>query len=122
MDFTLTPAARKFISRMLRFSPTPEGGFRLLVKPGGCSGVATEFSVEEAPLEGDRTFVKDGVRLFLPAESRLFLQGATVDFADTALESGFVVASPAAPAGSCSTDSHAHHAEPVQLVQLGPMG
>ncbi|MGZ9409354.1 MAG: iron-sulfur cluster assembly accessory protein, partial [Methylocystis sp.] len=37
MKFTLTPAAQKFIRRMIQFSANPGGGFRLMVSPGGCS-------------------------------------------------------------------------------------
>jgi Fe-S cluster assembly iron-binding protein IscA len=70
-------------------------------------------------MEGDKVVVKDGLRMFLPAESRLFLQGATVDFADTAMSTGFVIQSPMAPSGPCSTD---HKPEPVQLVSLGKLG
>jgi Fe-S cluster assembly iron-binding protein IscA len=44
-NFTLTPAALKFMRRMVRFSETPAGGFRLTVTPGGCSGSIAEFTV-----------------------------------------------------------------------------
>ena len=50
---TVTPAAEKFMRRMVRFSATPAGGFRLTVAPGGCSGYSSEFSVEAAPHSGD---------------------------------------------------------------------
>jgi len=118
MEFTLTPSASKFIGRMLRMGAPADGGFRLVLQPGGCSGISSEFSIEPAPLEGDKLVVKDGLRLFLPAESRLFLQGATVDFSDTVMSTGFVIESPMQPAGTCSD----HHPEPVQLVTLGKLG
>ena len=38
--------------------------------------------------------VRDGVRLFLPAESRILLDGVTIDFADTATQSGLVFKDP----------------------------
>lgn len=35
-----------------------------------------------------------GVRLFLPAESRILLEGVTIDFADTATQTGLVFHDP----------------------------
>jgi iron-sulfur cluster assembly protein len=99
----VTPAAEKFMRRMVRFSASPEGGFRLTVTPGGCSGYASEFSVESAPRGGDAELAVNGVRVFLPAESRLLLDGVTVDFADTPLQSGLTFVNPNAEACGCST-------------------
>jgi iron-sulfur cluster assembly accessory protein len=115
MDIAFTPAAERFIRRMIRFSQDPHGGFRLVVKPGGCSGLAAEFSVESGPFSGDGVVETSGLRVFLPAESRILLTGVTVDFADTLAQSGFVFHDPKQAAGSCSS----HQAAPVQLVKLG---
>lgn len=115
MNLTLTATAHKFIARMLRFSPTAQGGFRLVVKPGGCSGLASEFSIEGQPEPGDQVLEHDGLRLFLPVESRLFLEGATIDFSDTPTESGFVIHQPNHAASCCSTPA-------PELVTLGNFG
>jgi Fe-S cluster assembly iron-binding protein IscA len=37
---------------------------------------------------------RDGVRLFLPAESRILLDGVTIDFADTPSQTGLVFKDP----------------------------
>jgi iron-sulfur cluster assembly protein len=94
MNLTITPAAEKFIRRMLRFDGGPDSGLRLAVKPGGCSGLAAEFDVASAPASGEQVFETRGVKLFLAAESRLLLDGVTIDFADTPLQSGFVFNDP----------------------------
>jgi iron-sulfur cluster assembly protein len=99
----VTPAAEKFMRRMVRFSTNPEGGFRLTVAPGGCSGYSSEFTVEPAPRGGDAELAVNGVRVFLPAESRLLLDGVTVDFAETPLQSGLTFVNPNAEACGCST-------------------
>ena len=83
MEVTVTPSAEKFIRRLLRFDGGPGSGFRLRVTAGGCSGLAAEFSVEASPLKGDAVVEVNGMKLFLPAESRLLLDGVTIDFADT---------------------------------------
>lgn len=100
---TVTPAAEKFMRRMVRFSATPAGGFRLTVAPGGCSGYTSDFTVEAAPQGGDSELAVNGLRVFLPAESRLLLDGVTVDFADTPLQSGLTFVNPNAEACACST-------------------
>ena len=69
-NVTVTPAAAKFIRRMVRFSEHPAGGFRLSVTPGGCSGYSSEFSVQAAPLAGDAELVVGDVRVFLPPGAR----------------------------------------------------
>ena len=100
---TVTPAAEKFMRRMVRFSDHPSGGFRLSVAPGGCSGYTSEFSVESEPKRGDAELAVNGLRVFLPVESRLLLDGVTVDFADTPVQSGLTFMNPNAAAHSCSS-------------------
>jgi len=107
MELSLTPAAEKFVRRMVRFSSAGEsGGFRLTVSAGGCSGLASEFTVESVPLPGDAVVEVNGVKLFLPAESRLLLEGATIDFTDTPTGGGlnFVTATPST-CGTCGSSS-----------------
>jgi len=111
MELAITPKAEKFIGRMIRFNGgTPEHGFRLTVSPGGCSGLSSEFTVEPAPQEGDAIFESNGLRLFLPAESRILLDGATIDFKDTPMESGLTFITPQGGSCGCSSsgDGHSH--------------
>ena len=103
MNFTLTPKAVKFMRMMLRADGGAESGFRLAVSPGGCSGLSADISVRAQPKEGDAVVVRDGVRLFLPVESRLLLEGVTIDFAETASQTGLVFHDP--KAATCSTHS-----------------
>lgn len=113
-NLTLRPAAEKFIGRMLRFSGVgPDAGFRLTVRAGGCSGMNSEFSVEAAPRTGDQAFVVNGLRLFLPAESRLLLDGVTIDFVDSATQSGLRFFDPKAPGCGCSSSASNAGAPPA---------
>ena len=104
---TVTPAAEKFIRRMVRFSDHPGGGFRLTVSAGGCSGYNSEFTVEPAPKAGDSELLVNGVKVYLPAESRLMLDGVTIDFADTPTKSGLTFFNPNAAACGCSSSGDA---------------
>ena len=94
MNFTLTLAATKFIRMMLRADGDAASGFRLGVTPGGCSGLSADISIRREPAPGEAVVVRDGVRLFLPAESRILLDGVTIDFADTASQTGLVFRDP----------------------------
>jgi iron-sulfur cluster assembly accessory protein len=103
-NVTITPAAAKFINRIVRFSGLPAGaGLRLSVTPGGCSGYSSEFSAEAAPAAGEQLLEVGGVRLFLAAESRLMLNGITVDFVETATTSGLSFIDPNKKACACSS-------------------
>jgi len=118
MELAITPKAEKFISRMIRFNGgTPEHGFRLIVSPGGCSGLSSEFTVEAGPLEGDAVIEASGLKLFLPAESRILLEGATIDFKDTPMESGLAFITPSNGNCGCSSSGSGHgdHTAPATI-------
>ncbi len=100
----ITPAAAKFIKRIVRFSGLAAGaGLRLAVSPGGCSGYASEFSAAAAAQPDEQTLEVNGVRLFLGAESRLMLEGITIDFTETATQSGLSFTNPNKAACACSS-------------------
>ena len=94
MNFAITPAAEKFIRLMVRTDGGPGSGFRLVVSPGGCSGLSADISVLPAPEPGDAVVERGSVKLFLPAESRIVLEWVTIDFADTAAQTGLVFRDP----------------------------
>jgi iron-sulfur cluster assembly protein len=102
-NVTVTAAAEKFMRRMVRFSDHPAGGFRLSVAPGGCSGYTSAFTVEPTPRGGDSELAVNGLRIFLPAESRLLLDGITVDFTESAVQSGLAFINPNAASCACSS-------------------
>jgi iron-sulfur cluster assembly accessory protein len=90
MNLTITPKAQKFIRFMLMADGGPGAGFSLAVSPGGCSGLSSEISVQAAPGAGEAVVEVAGVKLFLNAESRILLDGATIDFTDGAAKTGLV--------------------------------
>jgi iron-sulfur cluster assembly accessory protein len=119
MNMTLTPSAEKFISRMIRFSGGgAAAGFRLQVTAGGCSGLASEFTVEQAPRAGDGVFESNGVKLFLPAESRLLLEGVTIDFSDSPMNSGLSFINPNASSCACSSSGSAPGVSSVAISSV----
>lgn len=111
MKIDFTPAAEKFIRRLVMFDGPPGSGLRLFVSPGGCSGMSAEFSVEPAPREGEAVYSHGALKLFLPAQSRLLLDGVTIDFVETATSTGFVFHDPKAKTCGCSTTDAGAFAE-----------
>jgi iron-sulfur cluster assembly protein len=115
VNIAITPAAEKFIRRMVRCGNATAGlGFRLEVSLGGCSGLEAKFDVVAQPLAGDAVLEHNGLSIFLPVESRLLLEGVTIDCADSPTESGFVFHDPKSSGSACGTASSAT----VQLVSL----
>ena len=121
-NVTVTHAAEKFMRRIVRFSGLPAGaGFRLVVSAGGCSGYTAQFTAEPAPQPGEQELDVNGLRIFLPAESRLMLEGVTIDFADTPTQSGLTFFNP--NQGACGCSSSAESAMPgVATIEVGAIG
>ncbi len=104
MNVNITEKAATFMRRMIRFNGgAGDSGFRLVVSPGGCSGFNSSFTVEAAPLQGDAVLDTNGVKIFLPAESRIMLEGVTVDFSDNAMSTGLSFINPNAQSCACSS-------------------
>jgi len=69
-------------------SPT-EGGLRLGVMGGGCSGLSYSVKFDTQPRERDRVYDFDGVRVFVDPKSFLYLHGMTLDYEETLMRQGF---------------------------------
>jgi iron-sulfur cluster assembly accessory protein len=109
----VTASAQSFMRRMIRFGGLgPNAGFRLVVSPGGCAGLSTDFSIEQEPRDGDASLSLDGLPLFIPEATFDLLSSVTIDFADSPTQAGLTLFDPK-PA-TCSSES----AKP-ELVQLG---
>ena len=57
-----------------------EGGLRLGVMGGGCSGLSYSIKFDSRPRERDRIYDFDGVRVFVDPKSFLYLHGMTLDY------------------------------------------
>ena len=70
------------------------GGLRLGVLGGGCSGLSYQFKFAPEPRPRDHVFEFDGVKVFVDPKSMLFLDGMTLDWQDSLMQSGFVFQNP----------------------------
>ena len=70
------------------------GGLRLGVLGGGCSGLSYQFKFSAEPRPRDHVFEFDDVKVFVDPKSILFLDGMTLDWKDSLIQSGFVFENP----------------------------
>ncbi len=81
-----------------------EGGIRLGVQGGGCSGLSYSIQFDSHPREHDRVFQFGDVRVFIDPKSFVYLNGMTLDWEDTLMRQGFVCRNPNVTA-SCGCGS-----------------
>jgi|SRR5690348_1434611 iron-sulfur cluster assembly protein len=96
----VSPLAVEKIRALLRKNNV-SGGLRLGVAGGGCSGLTYKFKLEPEPRPGDQVFEFGGVKLFVDPKSYAHLEGLTLDYQESLMESGFVFKNPNAQ-HSCS--------------------
>lgn len=70
------------------------GGLRLGVLGGGCSGLSYQFKFAPEPRPRDHVFEFEDVKVFVDPKSILFLDGMTLDWQDSLIQSGFVFQNP----------------------------
>ena len=81
-----------------------EGGLRLGVQGGGCSGLTYNIRFDAHPRERDRVFNFDGVRVFVDPKSFIYLHGMTLDYQETLMKQGFEFVNPnASKSCGCGT-------------------
>jgi iron-sulfur cluster assembly protein len=71
-----------------------QGGLRLGVLGGGCSGLSYQFKFDPKPRPTDYVFQFEDVQVFVDRKSILFLDGMTLDWKDSLIHSGFVFENP----------------------------
>lgn len=80
------------------------GGLRLGVLGGGCSGLSYQFKFSAQPRPTDHVFHFEDVQVFVDPKSMVFLDGMTLDWKDSLLQSGFVFNNPhASKSCGCGT-------------------
>lgn len=85
----VTENATKRIKQLLR-QHNCEGGLRLGVQGGGCSGMSYLFRLDPAPKPTDHVLEFDGVHVYVDPKSYPLLNGLTLDFTQSLMENTFV--------------------------------
>lgn len=97
---TLTPTAAQAVIDLLEKRNLSGYALRVFVSGGGCSGFQYGMALENQIREQDLTYEMNGVKLVVDEVSINYLRGATVDYVDTLMGSGFKIENPNAVA-SC---------------------
>jgi iron-sulfur cluster assembly protein len=98
-------AARKILALLAKEGVSPEqGGLRVGVQGGGCSGLSYAMRIDTQARDRDKVFEEFGARIFVDPKSFLYLNGTTLDFEETLMRQGFVLQNPNA-ARSCGCGS-----------------
>lgn len=92
-------------SAMQKEGISPEqGGLRLGVQGGGCSGLSYNIRFDTQPRERDRVFQFGDIRLFVDPKSFIYLSGMVLDYENTLMKQGFNFINPHA-SRSCGCGS-----------------
>jgi iron-sulfur cluster assembly protein len=101
----MTETAARKIRTLMAKQGIDEGGLRVGVKGGGCSGLSYTFAWEREPRFGDEVFEgSDGAKLYVDKKSLLYLNGTILDYDTTLIGRGFVFNNPNAK-GTCGCGS-----------------
>ena len=94
MAIQVTEAAAQKIREALDKEGLSQGGLRLGVKGGGCSGLnyVIRFDADKKP--GDKVFEAEGARVFVDFKSLLYLKGTTLDWEGNLMKEGFTFKNP----------------------------
>src|ERR1700683_3976049 len=88
-------ALAKVRTAMVKEGISPEqGGLRLGVQGGGCSGLSYNIRFDTQPRERDRIFLYDDVRVFVDPKSFFYLHGMIRDYEESLMHEGFVFQNP----------------------------
>jgi iron-sulfur cluster assembly protein len=102
----LTEHAAKKIRALLEKDGVPldQGGLRVGVQGGGCSGLSYAMRLDTKARDRDKVFEEHGARLFVDPKSLLYLSGTILEYEETLMRQGFVFQNPNA-ARSCGCGS-----------------
>ena len=90
----LTPKAVERIRKVFAQQGVEGGGLRLGVQGGGCSGLNYLIRFEPKSRPSDKVFEFDDVKVFVDPKSLLYLDGTTLDYKESLMQSGFVFDNP----------------------------
>jgi iron-sulfur cluster assembly accessory protein len=91
----ITPAAATQIKTMLSEQKTPlkEGGLRIAVESGGCSGLQYAMSFDSRKPE-DKVFHEHDVDVLIDSASLTYIDGSTIDYVNELSGAGFRMINP----------------------------
>ena len=90
----LPGAAARLLSLLKKQGREEQGGLRVAVVGGGCSGLQYKMDLVDGPADRDILVESAGVRVVIDPKSALFVTGSELDFSDDLQSGGFKVSNP----------------------------
>ena len=82
------------VKELIEEEGTPDLKLRVFVSGGGCSGFQYGFTFEEQKSEDDFVFEFNGITILVDAMSAQYVQGAEIDWQESAMGSTFAIRNP----------------------------
>ncbi len=98
---TITETAAKKAKEILAAEGKANWGLRIYSAGGGCCGPSYGMDLDENPADGDEVIEKDGLKVFIDANTFKAMTGMMIDFISEGERQGFVLTGGNAP--SCSS-------------------
>lgn len=90
---SMTDEAARKIQALVADRGLTDGGLRVKVVGGGCSGLTYKMDVD-TPRDGDKVFEHGGARLVVDRKSFLYLKGTELHYQEELMTSGFNLRNP----------------------------
>jgi len=95
MTIEISETAAHKIRALMAKQGISEGGLRVGVKGGGCSGLSYTFAWEKVARTGDEVFEgPEGAKIFVDRKSLLYLNGTVLDYDTNLISKEFVFNNP----------------------------
>lgn len=91
---TLSETAVTEVKRLINVQGMTDGGLRLGVKGGGCSGLSYTINFDEKIGEYDTVYEIEGIKVIVDAKSAIYLQGTQLDFQKDLMAGAFKFVNP----------------------------
>jgi iron-sulfur cluster assembly accessory protein len=101
IDLTVTSDAGVEVKKFMDAEgvTAEQGGLRVSVQPGGCSGFKYSLVIEDRAAEDDIIIPREGFSVFVDPFSAQYLNGVTIDYVTSMQGSGFTFKNPNSTGG-----------------------
>jgi len=89
----MTDQAAQKIQALVAEKGIADGGLRVKVVGGGCSGLSYKMDLDQVR-DGDKVFEHGGAKLVVDRKSFLYLNGTILDYKEELMSSGFNLQNP----------------------------
>jgi iron-sulfur cluster assembly protein len=120
-QINLTQSAAEAVRDLLAKRNLEDYALRVFVQGGGCSGFQYGMALDNNFREEDAVFENHGIKLIIDEVSINYLNGATIDYVDELMGSGFKIENPNAVA-SCGCGSSFRTKDSAEASEGGGCG